>query len=379
MIAAPRVLYKIAAACLLVMPAPAFSQSSTLGVGAPAPAFRVKWVKGEPVTSFDKETIYVLEFWATWCGPCRAAMPHLSELARTYSGKAVFIGVNIFERGGKDKPYESHYPAVKAFVDKMGDDMSYRVAMDTNDLPMTKQWMGAAGLDGIPASFVVKDGRILWIGHPSGLDKALEEISKGTYDLSANAQKQKQEAEEKRVSSKFLDTLEKDVEGAIAAKDYKKALALFGGGTPRLSPDAAFYYQYLKVSTLLKFDVPKALAGAREVSAKDPGLGIMLAFTLLLSEPTLPMEAYPWCQEHLENSLKRPGSPNPIAHHLIALCKAKAKDFPGAVASEKKALEIAKAALAAGEQKDRVTAETISEYEAALADYTARTTPSAKP
>ncbi|WP_437918099.1 TlpA family protein disulfide reductase [Sphingobacterium sp. LRF_L2] len=52
-------------------------------VGDPAPPIRYsKWLKGTPVENYEKGHIYVIECWATWCGPCIAAMPHLSELAK---------------------------------------------------------------------------------------------------------------------------------------------------------------------------------------------------------------------------------------------------------------------------------------------------------
>lgn len=72
---------------------------TTLKVGDPAPPVKVfKWVKGNPVESFEKDKVYVMEFWATWCGPCKAAMPHLSEMARKYAGKVTFTGVDIWEK-----------------------------------------------------------------------------------------------------------------------------------------------------------------------------------------------------------------------------------------------------------------------------------------
>src|SRR6516225_7066119 len=73
-------------------------RAQSLGIGDPAPKLEVKsFVKGEPVKEFETGKLYVVEFWATWCGPCRTSIPHLTELQKKH-GEIVFIGVSVFER-----------------------------------------------------------------------------------------------------------------------------------------------------------------------------------------------------------------------------------------------------------------------------------------
>ena len=150
----------------------------SLTIGSPAPPLNVsEWVQGGPISSFEAGQVYVVEFWATWCGPCKATIPHLSKLAAKHAGRVTVVGVDIWERdGGPEK--------IRAFVANMGDRMIYPVAIDTADNFMAIEWMEASGRQGIPSSFVVDGtGKIAWIGHPSGgLDEVLEQILAGTYD-----------------------------------------------------------------------------------------------------------------------------------------------------------------------------------------------------
>jgi thiol-disulfide isomerase/thioredoxin len=164
----------------------AFAQSNVLKVGDPAPAIQVaKWVKGDAVPSLDKGKIYVVEFWATWCGPCKVSIPHLTELHKKFGDKATFIGVSSFE---------TKWDGVEPFVKSEGDQMDYDVAMDKIENPtdregfMAKNWMEAAHQPGIPTAFVVdKEGRIAWIGHPMELEQPLAKIVDGTWDRDAAA------------------------------------------------------------------------------------------------------------------------------------------------------------------------------------------------
>jgi thiol-disulfide isomerase/thioredoxin len=150
------------------------------------------WVKGKPVNlaAAKGKQVVVVEFWATWCPPCRASIPHLTALQKKFKDVA-FVGVS-----------DEDESTVKKFVAKMGDKMDYTVAVD-GDKKTEEAYMGAFGIDSIPHAFIVdKAGRIVWHGHPMGdLEKTLDEIVAGKFDLEkskkrADAQKQVQEFEQ---------------------------------------------------------------------------------------------------------------------------------------------------------------------------------------
>src|SRR5213083_3048381 len=170
----------------------ALAAAPTLKVGDPAPKLQVaKWVQGESVKDFKKGKAYIVEFWATWCGPCRVSIPHLNEIHAKYKDKGlIVIGQDCWERD------ES---LVQPFVKKMDDKMTYRVALDDKEGnekgKMSTTWMAAAGLNGIPSAFLVDTkGIIAWIGHPMSLkEQLIEEVLAGKFDVKKAAAEYEQE------------------------------------------------------------------------------------------------------------------------------------------------------------------------------------------
>jgi thiol-disulfide isomerase/thioredoxin len=163
-----------------------------LKVGDPAPPLKVsKWLKGKPVNLAEGKgkKIYVVEFWATWCGPCRESIPHLSKMAGHFEKNDVtVIGVSVDAEETRDR--------VEPFVKEKGDRMGYTVALDDGDAT-NKAYMEAARIEGIPHAFLIaKDGKIAWHGHPmDGLGiKLAELVGDKAYAESA---KKAQELEEK--------------------------------------------------------------------------------------------------------------------------------------------------------------------------------------
>ncbi len=208
-----------AAALLLGWTAPA--PAADLNVGDAAPKLAIEeFVKGDPIKSLEKGKIYVVEFWATWCRPCQASIPHLTELQKKYRDVA-FLGVSIWEK----KP-----EAVRPFVEEMGDRMGYRVAREEGagetrprEGAMAKTWMAAAGEEGIPTAFIVNgEGKIAWIGHPLYLDRPLAQVVAGTWDLASAARKHKTELASKR---KFREVRARLIE-AENSGDARKVLAV---------------------------------------------------------------------------------------------------------------------------------------------------------
>ncbi len=197
-------------------PAPAPEAPAALAVGSPAPALSpAKWLQGEPVKAFEKDKVYLVECWATWCGPCVAAIPHVNELHNKFKDKGlVVIGVNVWES-----------PESKAaeFVKKKGAGMAYRVAYDGGDEGLVaKHWLRAAGANGIPHAFVVRESKILWHGHPSELsEEVVADMLAGKFD----AAKVAAAAKAKEADGARLAELQQKIGELIEAKKFEEAEA----------------------------------------------------------------------------------------------------------------------------------------------------------
>jgi thiol-disulfide isomerase/thioredoxin len=129
-------------------------------------------VQGDQVKQLEPGKAYLVEFWATWCGPCRESIPHVDELHKKYKNKGlIVIGTDV----GEDQQ------RVKEFIEKMADKMTYRVALDETNAMVTA-WFAGADENPIPFAFLVDpQGKIAWKGFPLELDeKTIEKVLPGS-------------------------------------------------------------------------------------------------------------------------------------------------------------------------------------------------------
>lgn len=181
-------------------PAGASTEAGSLRIGATAPAVVAsKWIKGEPVTSFENGKVYVVEFWATWCAPCIAAMPHLRDVQEKH--RADGLRVVSVTAGDPANTLEK----VERFVTRKGDGMNYAVAFDEGKTTYDAYLKGTAR-SGVPATFIVdRQGRLAWVGLPKDMDAPLASVLAGTWDLEKAAKEFDAKLARDILSAKWYD------------------------------------------------------------------------------------------------------------------------------------------------------------------------------
>jgi thiol-disulfide isomerase/thioredoxin len=158
----------VAATLLVSMGLMVLLSTPTRGVvsSGDQPDLSFKAVDGTPISLEKmKGKIVVVDFWASWCGPCMAEAPHMVQLNQRYGPMGMqMIGISL------DQDRAAMAEAVRAkslnwpqFIDGTGG----------------KQFAGIWGVDSIPRTFIIgPDGKVLWTGHPARIDRELEKAFK---------------------------------------------------------------------------------------------------------------------------------------------------------------------------------------------------------
>ncbi|YCM44513.1 TlpA family protein disulfide reductase [Verrucomicrobiaceae bacterium 227] len=175
---------------------------------------KAEFIQGEAPASWAQDEIYIFECWATWCGPCLRAIPHMDELHDRHHTKGLNIyGMNVWE-DGKDK--------VSGFVKTKGDGMSYPVAYVGRGGDFETSWLEPAGVTGIPRALVVKNGKLLFSAHPVILT---EETISTLLAGGDEADKLTREIQEREGHKTRIAQLQRTYQKAMIANDLAKMVA----------------------------------------------------------------------------------------------------------------------------------------------------------
>jgi peroxiredoxin len=147
----------------LAMLAAAGAANAKAAPNAPAPDFTLRQLDGANLRLGEQRgRVVMVNFWATWCGPCRVELPHLARLHDKYqSAGFVLLGVNIDEDAN----------AAKALASKLG--LKFPVLFDSQ-----KKVVAAYDLNAMPATVLIdRDGRVrhLHRGYKEGVEALYEQ------------------------------------------------------------------------------------------------------------------------------------------------------------------------------------------------------------
>lgn len=327
------------------------------GSAAPFPKIE-NWVKGAEVKAFEPGKVYIFEYWATWCGPCKAGMPHLSHLQEEYKDKGVTI-ISI-----SDEPLEK----VQAFLAKpeWDEKMQYTVCCDP-DRSAHDQYMKAAMQNGIPCAFVVRDSMVQWIGHPQNMDVPLAEIVSGKWDLAAANAHFQGELEAKRMQ-KRLGTIMRD---ARKSGDYTEVLTALDEAIAKAGADAAQPIEFQKFQLLVgpakQPEAGYALGAkivASMVAAKDAA-GLNQIAWFIVDTKSLKNPDYNLALNAAKEACSIEGDKNGAVLDTLAAAYWKLGDAKAAVATQEKAV----AATPEGQMLDEMK-KTLETYKAGPSDKT---------
>lgn len=341
---------KILSVCLCVFGCPVVdaAEPKVLTIGSEAPKLDIEhWIfdgqgKLPKVTKFESGKVYVVEFWATWCGPCKIGMPHLAELQKKYQSKGLqIIGVS-------NEPVDT----IQQFLAEQTRDSQgkattfgevtkvYSLTTDP-DGSTDEDYMLAAKQDGIPTAFIIgKDSKIDWIGSPFEMDEVLDAVINDKWD------REKYKAEQE-----LLNEIQTTIARLTRNRKFKEAAVAIDGFLGRIEdPSLKFGLYKAKLSILdraglAKTDAPAVYKDLFALSEGEPMFVQDVAWTAyeqFVENAIEDKEVIRLAISTMEKNLKDlKGSVRANFLDTLSHLRFAAGDLKGAVAAQQEAVQFA--------------------------------------
>lgn len=152
---------------------------ATLKEGDPAPELvPYKWLTGKESIKWGSPSFHMIEFGATWCKPCIAAIPELITLQKDFQDHLNIVSVFVMEGDAKKPEY---IPRLQRYITKRAAQVNYAMVADWPDGRIKKKWLEASNQNGIPRMFIIdQQGKIMWMGtSPEKARSIIETLVKG--------------------------------------------------------------------------------------------------------------------------------------------------------------------------------------------------------
>lgn len=175
------------------------AEPASLVTGDPAPPLvAAEWLRGSPVSAYEPGTVYVIDFWSSWCGPCLASLPLLDDLAARYAGRVVAVAMTRIEEN--NSPADIRRTTRELFPT----DSPVRVAIDSMDAS-THAFRTAVRDAAVSRTFIVdQQGRLAWWGHPVDAAPIVDAVLAERWDLDAARRADLEAAQQRAYSNRLV-------------------------------------------------------------------------------------------------------------------------------------------------------------------------------
>lgn len=235
-----------------------------------APALTVsEWFDTPPV-AIEAEGVVIVELWATWCGPCIDAMPHLSALAEHYEGQVAVAAIS-----------DERERVVSRFLSRR-EAFSFSAGVDPSGAT-TQRFKAIDQAGGIPRTYIVEDGEVVWSGHPMEIDPVIATVVSGQWTP--------EHAERYRMLPELLESYFSDVSSGKTSQAATTGAKIAAYG--ELYPGILNNFSWIILTEVADSsrDVSLALAAAEKACEQEPEnaayldtLAVALHQSLRLSE-----------------------------------------------------------------------------------------------